>query len=515
MSNTKVKILMALVVWLSILSIVVFWWKNYYAPKQVEVQQKQAKELEEQQRELIIKKTSSSSRFKYNLNFCADSFSGYSIFRSSSFKEEAAKFEIKMNIIDDNADYISRIKKLANGEIDMAVFTIDSLIRASSEIKDMPASIVAIVDETKGADAFVASKIKFPNTDSLNTKELKIVCVKDSPSEMLARVVGSNLNNFSDDVFEFKNNMDDVYKEYQITKPNDPKVFVLREPYVSKVLDNPDYHSLVNSGKYIVDVIVARRSLIVQNQPLVQNVVKSYLSSLYKEKENMHSLVASDSNLYINSINEDQAKKLVSKIWWKNTQENFAHFGFINGNVKHIDELCSDLMAVLTKTNSIQFDPSNGNTNNWYYDGIVKSLFDSSWHPGFATVSESGETIRQEISLKSLTEDEWKKLVPVASFQAPKLVFARGSSKLSDSNSAILDKLAQSLNNLPHCYMIVCGNHMLGGNEQANKKLAEERVQSTIKYLSEKGIDKSRMNSVISSSNGSSTVSFTLGEFPY
>lgn len=509
---TKGRILTMCLIWFSILGVIVGVWHFWWQPRQNKAKEEQAR----QEHQETIAKTSAPSRYKFTVNFAADAFSGYAAIRSGDFRDENANFGIKVDLTDDGANYSQRLQRIANGELDMAVFTIDALMKASSEFKDIPATIVALVDETKGADAMVASKHKYPNIDSLNSSDLKIVCTKDSPSETLARVIMAhfNLDKLPDNPFQYTDNVDQVYQEYQRTKPTDNKVFVLWEPYVSKISDNPDYHVLVDSSKfrgYIVDVIVARRGYLVQNEEIVQNVVKSYLKTMFDHRNTMTKLVFDDAKLCGTTLKEDQAQKLVDKIWWKNTQENFSHFGLTTSQgIQHIEEINSNIMDVLLKTKAIAVDPTNGQTNLWYYDGIMRNLFNASWHPGFG-----GESVRQEKALAVLSDEEWKTLRPVGTLQVPRLVFARGGNKLSESSYATLDKLIESLKTWPQYYLQVQGNHASGGDEEANRILAESRAQAAVDYLISKGVDRNRIHAERSKSNGSTTVAFILGEQPY
>ena len=137
---SKSRIFAIVLIWFSILSIAVFAWKFWMRPQQLKTaEQKAAQDHEE-----TIQKTSAHSRFKYTVNFAADAFSGYAGIRSNSFRDENANFGIKINLVDDGANYIQRLQKLSNGELDMAVFTVDALMKASAEIKDIPATIVAL-----------------------------------------------------------------------------------------------------------------------------------------------------------------------------------------------------------------------------------------------------------------------------------------------------------------------------------------------------------------------------------
>ena len=507
---TKARIALICMVWFVVTGMLALGWRYWWHPHQ----QKVAQEVAQHQHQQTIDKTSAPSRFKYEVNFATDSFSGYAGVRNIMFRDENAKFAIKINLVDDGANYPQRLQKLASGELDMAVFTVDALIKASAELKDIPATIVALVDETKGADAMVASKHRFPNIDALNSVSAKIVCTKDSPSETLARVIMAhfNLDKLEDNPFQFMDNVDQVYQQYQTAKPGDNRVFVLWEPYVSKIVDNPDYHMLIDSSKfrgYIVDVIVARRGFIVQDESVVQNVVKSYLTTMYENRIKLNDLVADDAKRFGTALKPEQVQKLVDKIWWKNTQENFSHFGLTTGQgLQHIETISMNITDVLIKTKAISSDPTNGQPNRWYYDGVMKKLFDSSWHPGFGA-----ESVRQEKSLDALSDEEWKNLRPIGTLQVPRLVFARGGSRLSESSYSTLDHLVESLNTWPQYYLVVQGNTLSGGDPEANRILAESRAQAAVDYLISKGVDHTRIHA--ETSNGSTTVAFVLGELPY
>ena len=518
-TNVRFKVFVLIVIWFMIIGGIALGWRYLVRPKQEAEEHKKT----EAKRHEIIEKTSAPSRYKYTVNMAADTFSGYAIMRNASFRDENTKFGIRIELTDDQADYPQRLMNLAEGKLDMAAFTIDALFKSATdavaakkiELDNIP-TIVAIIDETKGADAMVASKLKFPNLDSLNIPDLKIVCVKDSPSETLARVVMAhfNLDRLPDNPFDFKANIDDVYKEYQRTKPTESKVFVMWEPMVSKVIENPDYHNLVNSSKfrgYIVDVIVARRGFLLQNKELVVDVVKSYLKSMYDARMSMPQLIFDDARMCGTTLRIEQAKALVDQIWWKNTQENFSHFGLTTSKgVQHLQEINSNIMDVLLKTKAIKEDISIGQPNFWYSELVMRQLFDSSWHPGFGE-----EAVRQEKSLVVLNEDQWKQLNPVGTLQVPRLVFARGGTRLNESSFSTLDKLVESLKTWPQYYLMVEGHHANGGDDQANRELAEARAKAAVEYLISKGVDRSRIHADTSKTNGSTTVAFVLGELPY
>jgi flagellar motor protein MotB len=509
--NSRPRMIFGAVVWLAVIGVAVLGYRYWWAPRQERVEKEAAKA----EHQATIDKTGSDSKYTSVVRFAGDGFSGYAPIRSQTFKDECGKYGVRIDYKDDGANYVQRLRDLADGNVDMGVFTIDALIKTSADMKDFPATIVGIVDESNGADAILAAGKKFPNIDAMNSPETKIVCVQNSPSETLARVIMThfNLDKLSSSPFEFEDSIDAVYKKYQKSKPEDNRVFALWEPYVARVRDNPDYHTLVDSSKfrgYFVDVIVVRRGFLLKNEPIVENVVKSYLSTLFSHRAGMTDLVVADAQALGEPLKKEQAERLVKSIWWKNTQETFGHFGFVRGNVQNLEDICRNITDVLVKTGAISSDPTNGKPSMWYYDGIMRKLFDSSWHPGFGS-----EGVREEHKLLALKEEEWASLKPVGTLRVSRLVFPRGSFKISDGSEAILQELAEKMKNWPQYYLVVKGHASSSGDLEANLKLATERANSAVEWLVSRGVDRNRIRAESAKPNGSTTVAFVVGELPY
>src|SRR5262249_46308725 len=150
-----------------------------------------------------------------------------------------------------DADYTKRAKALRSGETPLAVFTVDALIQNSAQLGgDPPATIVMVIDETRGADAMVADKQSLPSIAALNRKDIKIILMENSPSEMLARVVRSKFSLPLMPRSWIVNAPDakEVFDRFRESKPGEPKAFVLWEPHVSKLLkEYPNAHVLIDS----------------------------------------------------------------------------------------------------------------------------------------------------------------------------------------------------------------------------------------------------------------------------
>lgn len=514
---SKGKLVAVCMVWLVLIGFGALTWKLMFKPaieqsKQEELDQEKQAELERQREQL--ERSGSTSIYKHTVNFQLDSFSGYAILRGDKFKSELAKMGIRMNLEDDGADYVKRLAALESGDAQMAAFTIDALIKTSAEAGEIPATIVALIDETTGADAIVAYKDKFPNIDALNNSQTRFVLTPDSPSETLARVVMSrfNLEQMGDQPFQTVGDAGEVFKQYKNSKPTDSVAYVLWEPYVSQMLANPETHVLSDSSQFpatIVDVIVASRDFVLKQPEVVKDVVKAYLTSVYeyRDRERMVELVIQDAKATGSPVTPQQAGKLVDGIWWKNTQENLAHMGLLaDSSLPYLEDMITNLTEVLLSTGAIKKDPVDGRANYWFYARALEEL--RTFHPG-----DQMETVR-DIKLPALSDAQWGQLTSIGTAKVPQLVFARGTDRLTGRSQAVLDELATNLNST-RLYVSIIGNASTQGDLEQNKKLAESRARVAQDYLISKGVDKNRIRAVGSEPSGMTSVTFRLGQLPY
>ena len=514
---SKAKLLAVSLVWLFLLAAGVLFWKVFLAPA-VESSQKEqeriAAEKARQERAEMLRRGGSDSHYKTQVKIALDGFSGYAVFRSPEFRDELRKRGIKLELVDDGADYAQRLASLKDGTTDMAVFTIDALVKTSAATQDLPATIVAVIDETVGADAIVTYSQTFPNVDSLNTSETKFVLTPDSPSETLARVVQSRfeLNQLSADPFIRVKDASAVVEKYNSAKPGDKLAYVVWEPYVTQMLKNDRMHVLVDSSRFpsaIVDVLVASDDFVAKHQETVVEVVQAYLAANYAfgSSDRRIELVMQDAAASGAVLTRDEATRLVDGVWWKNTQENLAHAGFRpEGKLPHLEDMIAGVIQVLTDTGSIANDPTDGHPNYLYDDAILAQLVD--FNPG-----EQAEKIRGR-EMPMLTDQQWNSLVPAGTARAPTLVFARGTAQLTDRSRLLLDDLVGTLQSTRY-YVIVRGNASRRGNLEANARLAEERAKEVEQYLVSKGVDTDRIRAIGVEPSGSTSVSFVLGELPY
>ena len=171
---SKGKLLAICVVWLFVAGSAAMAWRFFVVGGQ--------ERTEELRNEDVLRNTTGQSQYDHDVKFGIDPFSGYAILRSDDFKAQLRQRKIDMTLVDDGADYNQRLQDLQNGTLNMGVFTIDALLKASDRLGDLPAVIVCILDETRGADAIVANKTSVPNVLAMNNAETRFVLIPDSVS---------------------------------------------------------------------------------------------------------------------------------------------------------------------------------------------------------------------------------------------------------------------------------------------------------------------------------------------
>ena len=94
---SKGKLLALTVVWLLIVAVAAITWRWIFVPAR--------EEAPSADREELIEGTSGQSQYRYTVNLALDQFSGYAILRSEEFQQQLQDKQIKVNLIDDGANY--------------------------------------------------------------------------------------------------------------------------------------------------------------------------------------------------------------------------------------------------------------------------------------------------------------------------------------------------------------------------------------------------------------------------
>ena len=407
---------------------------------------------------------------------------------------------------------------------------------AGARAGHFPGSIVLIIDETHGGDAILAKTNLVSSLQALDDPNARIVLTPNSPSEFLARVVLAHfsLPDLPEDWRIPADNAQEVLRQARAYQGMEKRAFVLWEPYVSQAVNRYGYQILLDSSKlkgYIVDVLIARRDFLRDHPQRVSVVVKAYLRAAYhfhQQPEGMRQLIQTDAAQSGGGgrLDDAQAQNVVQGIQWKNTLENFAHFGLAGATEQqHIEDIIINIVDVLVKTKAVERDPLEGRHHTLFYRQILAELKDEGFHPAknINLISDLGaeleETVRITAEAPALSEAQWAQLRPVGELKIRPIVFVRGSNKISLTSKRDLSETAKKLKTFPEFYLRVIGQTRAEGDAEANRRLAEQRAQAVAQYLAEAGLGGQRIRTEAMPSQNQAgaaqSVRFIVGQLPY
>jgi len=479
----------------------------------------------------LVQSTGSQSQYEHEVTIRLDSFSGYAGLRAPGFEKDLREQGIKLNLEDDGADYLGRMKALKRGKAQMAVFTIDAFVSAGATFPSFPGTIVSVIDETYGADAIVGYPEGVPNLQALNDGG-GFTLTPASPSEFLARVAIAEFGLQVSTRWREKDGAGDVYKALKRGKRTEKQGYVLWEPYVSQAREHGAsvlFDSSQLSG-YIVDVLVVQREYLVDHPDVVRGVVEAQQRSMYAHSGDLAGLVVADAKRVGDKLSAKQAEQIVAGVRWRNTLENYAHFGLVSsdrgGGIMSIEDSIANITSVLVRTGALKADPLEGRHNEIFYRDILAGMQADNFHPkkklgivdgSLGTADLQG--IRGFENLRDLSPSEWEALTPVGSLQAAPIAFGRGNSRLNVQSKRDLEEMARRLHSLPNFYLTVVGHTRAEGDMDANRTLADQRASAARDYLVSHGISQSRIRSKAaepSAAGGAAqAVSFVLAQKPY
>ncbi len=172
------------------------------------------------------------------------------------------------------------------------------------------------------------------------------------------------------------------------------------------------------------------RDFLLKNHDTVEQFLECYFKTVFsfRERQSLEQLVLDDAKKTGLSLTPAQAAKLVDGIQWKNTQENFAHFGLKSGSLVHVEDMLSRITSVLTATKAIQSDPTEGQPTRLFFDRPLAGLMSRNFHPGLAS-----EVVQEQAALVTLSDAQWEKLTDVGTLSVPETGLRKRIIKLNGS----------------------------------------------------------------------------------
>jgi flagellar motor protein MotB len=464
-----------------------------------------------------IQQTSSSSNYRHQARIAIGSDPAEAILRSSRFREFLTEKRIQVSLSAEVTSDEERLNQLARGDIYMASFGLVGFLRANANVPDAPATIVAILSESRGADGIVGYRAIFPDAKGLNRPDIRFVATSGKSGEALVRLTMQqfHLDQIPANSLEFLPTEGAVFDRYRQGMPEQPVAFVLREPHLGRALENPAIHRLAGSNAFrgpLIEVLVASRDYLVKNSDVVREVVACYFSAAYQYRSEMARLLQEDFQRRGEACSTAEIDRIIGTVRWKNTLENYAQFGIDFGSgLPLLEDAIRDMATLLRETRGIADGSDFGSATDLYYAKILEELKQTGFHPGGTADGIPAENIDSP----PISGSQWDELIRVSSPIASDFVFARGSNRLLESSQVQLKELAAALATMPRTYVTIISNADPRGNLEANLALANARGKEVQAYLHELGVDSKRIRVLEAKASGKVGVTLELGQLPY
>ncbi|MEO7397151.1 MAG: phosphate ABC transporter substrate-binding/OmpA family protein, partial [Ilumatobacteraceae bacterium] len=447
----------------------------------------------------LQRETSDAAATRGKLTIGVDNWVGYFPLCSPEMAKRVRSEGYALRCEDDKADYAARMQKLADGELDFAVATVDAYVLNGVEL-EFPAAIIAVLDESKGGDAIVARRQVVPNLDALKANPAaRIAFTPKSPSEHLLKSVAAHFDlpqlQLRGAAWRVEaDGSPDALKKLQ---NGEADVAVLWEPDVSKALADPEFVKLIGTDdteKLIVDVLLASRRIVQEKPEAVGVLLGQYFQALkfYADSPNkLRSDVATAGKL-----DDAQVDAMLAGVQWATLNENGAvWFGVTPSGLPQdeglIDAIKGSVDVLVAAGDFAQNPLPDADPYRLTNRQFIAALYLAQ---GNVAADTAGDRTGLAGRFDALDDAGWQRLKEVGTLKIEPISFARGTAAIGEDSRGALDAIAERLAHYPNYRLVIKGHTGLGGDASANVELSKRRAEAVVDYFTSTfGMDPNRI----------------------
>ena len=435
-------------------------------------------------------RTSDKERIKGKIRMRGDNWLGYFIFHSPRFTQNMRTRGYAIDWLDDAADYPARMRALSKNECDIIVCTVDSYVLNAYPF-NYPGSVFAVIDESKGADAFIG-KEAIGSIEGLNEPNIRIALTPHSPSEFLLKAVAAHfaLDNIRQKGpwFIETNGSQEALRKLKLGRADAAGLW---EPDVSSALALPGMKKIIGTDqtqRLIVDILVVNRDYLNDNPAVVELFLREYFLALSYYGQNRTELVK-----YIKKKTKKSASqidKMLAGVEWVDLENNCEKwFGIAAPGIdseEGIIDTIESIAQIFGEVGDFDSDPLQGNPYTITYSGVLERLYTKT-APGdisdvFAAASSGNRDENSEFS--TLSSKRWNSLEPVGRIKIRPIVFMSGTATLTTDGKNTIDEIVErQIIHYPRFRIRIKGHTAPGSDEKANLLLSQERAESVLRYI--------------------------------
>jgi hypothetical protein len=437
------------------------------------------------------KQTSDAARVEGEIRVAGDNWMGYFVLRSPELRKEMRRKGWSLKWLDDNANYPERMQKLADGDLEFAVVTVDSYL-LNAQKHAYPGTIVFVIDESKGGDAILADKTKVPNFEALRGRsDVRVAFTPASPSHHLAKVAADHFD-LQEELLptgDRRIGADGSAQAREKLLSGAADVAILWEPDVSLALQHENVVKLLgteDTEKVIVDILVVNRGFAKAKPEVVKLLVNNYFRVLKRYRDQPDLLlthVRDETDL-------DQATigKMLAGFEWVNFSRNCEQWFGIAAPGGYSEDGLIDAMEsaarILVHAGDFAENPiPNQDPYRLTNSEFLASLFAGGG--GFTTPAgtSSAAVTSIETRFPPLDDAGWKGLRSVGNLKVKPIVFQSGTVQLDFTAKAVVDEAVRNLKHYPTFRILVEGHTDTRGDSQENQRLSQQRADQIKQYL--------------------------------
>jgi outer membrane protein OmpA-like peptidoglycan-associated protein/ABC-type nitrate/sulfonate/bicarbonate transport system substrate-binding protein len=452
--------------------------------------------------------TSDAKDLKGKIRLALDDWVGYYPLDSGRMRKFMRSEGYALEVTNDGGDYPTRMRQLRDGKLDFAVVTVDSYILNAAAV-DFPATIIAILDESRGGDAMVAYKSAFPNLDAFKSgKNLIVAYTPGSPSHHLLKSMATHFNAPALKNLDKSQRVEtkDSQEALKLFAEGKVPVAILWEPNVSKALSLPGAVKILgteSTSRLIVDILVVSRDFAAKNPEQVDLFLRTYFRVLKYYNDNPEDL-RKDLAAQLKT-DRDSVEKMLSGVAWVNLSDNCQEWFGVNGpgqiSEQGLVDTVGSTVSILIESGDFKEDPlPDKDPYRIVNSSFIQSIYATGLRNGFATIggtAVAAAAVGIDRPFKALTEGQWKALRSVGSIRIEPISFRTGLSSLEVPEKEKLDAMVNRLKHYPTFRILVGGHTSAQGDSEANLALSQERADAVSRYLSVSyNVDQNRIRSV-------------------
>ena len=460
--------------------------------------------LSEQQQ----KATSDAMKVIGTIRIGIDDWIGYFLLESPEFKSRMRKDGYLVEI-DKNPDIERRMKMLADGRLDFAVFETSSDI-LTGVAHDYPGVITFVIDKSVGGDSIWAVADKVPNLDVFKgNNTLRVAFTPKSPSHHFFKA--ASLYFAVPEIIPAPGDprrieINGAEEAYKALVSGSADVVALWAPWGSRIKALPGKKFIKIMGsedteKLIVDNFVTSREVSTKRPEMVQQVHFNYFQTLKYYRDFPDQLIRAIKDVTRDS--DDDIKDMLAGVNWPNLRENCEEwFGIAAPGVKAEEGLVETIESTVKILINAKDFSSNPIPNGDPYRLIQSKYLQTLYVQDVTSIQSVGrqnsvKTINTlDAKFKPLDESGWKKLRGVGT-KTIYINFAIGSSELDNDGKQLVDDTTEALKKFPLFRLLINGHTMVKGDKDENQQLSLDRAEAVARYLQVVyNIDPNRMKVV-------------------